>query len=120
MLYHLGRWIYLVDALDDLKEDARSGKYNPLIYRFGLREGMLDEDSRQRLVATLDHSVNLISSAFQLADYGPWTGVVGKRHLLWASLGGAPGSGRKWDAAMKRGAALSDKPRCSAKRKDGT
>ena len=110
MLYHLGRWIYLVDALDDLKEDARSGKYNPLIYRFGLREGMLDEDSRQRLVATLDHSVNLISSAFQLADYGPWTGVL--ENVIYYGL---PSAGRlvlegKWDAAMKRGALFQTNP----------
>lgn len=37
MLYHLGRWIYLIDAADDLKKDARSGNYNPVALRFGLR-----------------------------------------------------------------------------------
>mgnify|MGYP005806516917 CR=1 FL=1 len=103
MLYHLGRWIYLVDALDDLQEDAQSGKYNPLIYRFGLQNGMLDEESRQRIVATLDHSVNFISSAFVLADYGPWTGVL--ENVIYYGL---PGVGRlvlegKWDAAVKNG-----------------
>ena len=39
MLYHLGRWIYLVDALDDLKEDSRSGSYNPLLQRYGTGSG---------------------------------------------------------------------------------
>lgn len=28
--YHLGRWIYLVDALDDYTKDRKSGAYNPI------------------------------------------------------------------------------------------
>ncbi|WP_040212228.1 DUF5685 family protein [Clostridium polynesiense] len=28
--YNLGKWIYLMDALDDLKEDMRKNKFNPL------------------------------------------------------------------------------------------
>jgi hypothetical protein len=32
--YHLGKWIYLMDAWDDLKENLISGAYNPLIYRY--------------------------------------------------------------------------------------
>lgn len=99
MLYHLGRWIYLIDALDDLKEDAQKGKYNPLIYRFSLQNGVLDEDSRQRLIATMDHSVNMIASAFVLADYGVWTSLL--ENIIYFGL---PGAGRlvlegKWDAA---------------------
>ena len=27
--YHIGRWIYLIDAIDDHKEDKKSGKFNP-------------------------------------------------------------------------------------------
>ena len=29
--YCLGRWIYLMDAADDLEKDAQSGNYNPLL-----------------------------------------------------------------------------------------
>lgn len=32
--YQLGRWIYLIDAADDLKDDIASGGYNPLKERF--------------------------------------------------------------------------------------
>ncbi len=28
---HLGRWIYLIDALDDIEDDKKSGSYNPLL-----------------------------------------------------------------------------------------
>ena len=30
----MGRWIYLVDAWDDLEEDGRTGSYNPIAARF--------------------------------------------------------------------------------------
>ena len=32
--YCLGRWVYLIDALDDLEKDAQSGNYNPFLLRF--------------------------------------------------------------------------------------
>ena len=35
LLYHLGRWIYLIDAQDDLEEDRASGNYNAVAARFG-------------------------------------------------------------------------------------
>lgn len=31
--YELGRWIYLIDAFDDLEEDLTSGSYNPHCYQ---------------------------------------------------------------------------------------
>lgn len=35
--YHMGKWIYLIDAMDDIEENVESGAYNPLIYRFDFR-----------------------------------------------------------------------------------
>ena len=32
--YGLGKWIYLVDALDDLKEDMEKNKFNPINYLY--------------------------------------------------------------------------------------
>lgn len=32
--YNLGKWIYLIDALDDLEEDIKKNKFNPLIVLF--------------------------------------------------------------------------------------
>ena len=76
MLYHLGRWIYLTDAADDLEKDRRSGNYNPLSLRFSLQEGKLTEESRQELAATMDRSVEQMAAAFELADFGQWTEIV--------------------------------------------
>ena len=76
LLYHLGRWVYLVDAADDLKKDAASGSYNPVALRYGLTEGAWTEESRRSFAATLDHSIHMMATAFELWDFGVWTPVL--------------------------------------------
>ena len=43
--YHLGKWIYLMDAIDDIEDNIESGAYNPLIYRFAYQHG--EENGKQ-------------------------------------------------------------------------
>ena len=76
MLYHLGRWIYLVDAADDLKDDFARGCYNPLIYRFGLTSGALTDEARESLVLSLDHSIRRMAAAYELWDFGVWSSII--------------------------------------------
>lgn len=73
LLYHVGRWIYLVDAWDDLQEDVSAGRYNPIHARFGGRE----EAEQEYLRTTLLHSRNLALSAFALLKRGCWDPVLG-------------------------------------------
>ena len=72
VLYHLGRWVYLVDAWDDLQEDQKAERYNPLAARF---DGKAAEE-RDYVETTMTHSVRIICSAFQLMEFGPWTPIV--------------------------------------------
>lgn len=72
LLYHVGRWVYLVDAWDDLKKDLACGQYNPIHYRFDGRE--LEEQAYLR--TTLQHSLNRALSAYALLELGGWSGVV--------------------------------------------
>ena len=76
LLYHLGRWIYLVDAADDLKKDAESGCYNPLLHRFSCESGVLCEEDKRRLALTMDHSVHLMEAAYELWDFGCWSEIL--------------------------------------------
>ncbi len=76
LLYHLGRWIYLVDAADDLAADFASGGYNPLIRRFSLKEGVLTEEARQALALSLDNSIRLMAAAYELWDFGVWSPII--------------------------------------------
>ena len=72
LLYHLGRWIYLMDAWDDLNEDKRHGRYNPLDVRF---QGRALEE-KEYLNTTAVHSVRLAGAAANLMDLGSWAPVV--------------------------------------------
>ena len=78
LLYHLGRWVYLIDAADDLKEDAQSGDYNPVALRFGLKDGEWTPEARREFAATLDHSIHMMTTAFELWDFGVWTEILEK------------------------------------------
>lgn len=84
IFYHLGRWVYLVDAADDLKKDAADGNYNPVALRYGLAEGVWTEESRRSFAATLDHSIHMMATAFELWDFGVWTPVL--QNTLYAGL----------------------------------
>ena len=84
MFYHLGRWIYLTDAADDLKKDWKSGSYNPLIPRFALKEGKLTQENQQELAATMDRSVEMMAAAFELLDFGDWAGII--RSVVYEGL----------------------------------
>ena len=78
LLYHLGRWIYLVDARDDFQEDKETGAYNPLLFRFG------PEGNDEVLAATLEHSLNMARSAFCVLDFGCRTPVI--ENILYLGL----------------------------------
>ena len=76
MLYHLGRWVYLVDAADDLKQDAEDGGYNPVALRFGLKNGQWTPESRDEFTQSLDHSIRMIATAYELWDFGCWKPIL--------------------------------------------
>lgn len=84
MLYHLGRWIYLVDAADDLEEDFASGSYNPLVCRFSLEKGELAGEARESLVVSLDQSIRLMAAAYELWDFGVWSPII--RSVVYEGL----------------------------------
>lgn len=84
LLYHLGRWIYLVDAADDLKQDLQDGAYNPLALRFDHMDGVLTEESRQMMGRTLDDSIRQMAAAFELTDFGEYTAVI--QNVVYESL----------------------------------
>ena len=65
MFYHLGRWIYLVDAVHDLKEDMEKGLYNPVAARFELENPDITS-IRPEIQLTLERSLIDIHGAFQL------------------------------------------------------
>lgn len=64
--YYLGRWVYLMDAADDLQADLRAGAFNPFLTKLGFwGKTSLTEEERSRA----DHFCNeaLNRTAAQMA-----------------------------------------------------
>ena len=72
LLYHLGRWIYLMDAWDDLDEDEKKGRYNPLDARFQGKARL----ERGYVETTVTHSARLVGAAANLIEFGCWRTIV--------------------------------------------
>ncbi len=77
-LYHLGRWIYLMDARDDLEQDRAQGSYNPICLRYG------QQPCDEPLALTMEHSLNLMRSACALLELGRQEALV--NNVLYLGL----------------------------------
>lgn len=47
---HVGKWIYLVDAYDDLDEDRKKGRFNPYLLLWGTDDGEEKKEDRRESV----------------------------------------------------------------------
>ncbi len=75
IFYHMGRWIYIIDAVNDIEEDIKHKGYNPVLTRYNVEQKLNDEQSGE-LKTTLAHSLNLIISAYGLLPKNPWTDII--------------------------------------------
>lgn len=58
--YHLGKWIYLIDAYDDIEENAIMGTYNPLISQWAYNhEAESAESFKARIKERVELNLNL-------------------------------------------------------------
>lgn len=58
--YLLGRWTYLIDALDDIKDDFKAKSYNPFLA--GMEVNMLDDESISHIIDVAKGSINMTAS----------------------------------------------------------
>lgn len=69
--YFVGKWVYLIDAYDDIEKDIKAENYNPLLLQFEYGdEPVADFKSRivERLEFNLTYSLNEIGNAYKLID----------------------------------------------------
>jgi hypothetical protein len=100
LLYHVGRFIYIIDAADDLAEDHKARRRNVVAARYGLTGGALTDAARDALESTLLHSCRLAAAAYELLDPGHFAPVLqnilylGMPHTCRAVLSGTWRSGK--------------------------
>ena len=80
--YNLGRWIYLLDAVYDLKKDIKNGSYNP----FDTGEGYdsIWESKISEIDEMLTFTLSEVSLAFDLLDIKRYRSVL--ENILYKGL----------------------------------
>ena len=70
MGYNLGKWIYLLDAYDDIEDNIKNGSYNPLIaqYKYNETEGLQSfvDRIKEKVEFVLVYSLSEAEKAFSL------------------------------------------------------
>lgn len=77
--HHVGRWIYLIDAIDDYEEDKEKGRYNPFDCLW--QGGEMTDTRRIDLTNALRVELVAVESALDLVDPGQTDG-----QNLWGTL----------------------------------
>jgi len=76
ILYQVGRWVYIVDAADDLEDDAKSGSYNCLALRYAAKDGVLTEEQKASLKDTLDLSASIAGDGAERLSLGKYSALI--------------------------------------------
>ena len=79
--YNIGRWIYVIDAYDDIEKDLKRGGYNPFISEL---EKTDKAEIAKRLSLTLTLNLNAAASAYELLRVYKNDGII--RHIIYTSL----------------------------------
>lgn len=77
--YYLGRWIYFIDAADDLEDDIKNGSFNPLIFRFHLKEkNTAEELEKAKAYANdvLNQTLSQMGAALNLLEMNAMEPIV--------------------------------------------
>ena len=64
--FHLGKWIYVIDACDDFESDVKSKSYNALVNIYGSE---LKSSDKENIKSAIYLELNSMSRAVELVDF---------------------------------------------------
>lgn len=77
--FYLGRWIYIIDAFDDLEKDIKQGAYNPIKLMWGaddLSAYEIKEKAKNEILYTLTLSLHETLLATELLDIKKYREII--------------------------------------------
>lgn len=66
--YCLGRWVYMIDAFDDLEKDRKSGNYNPFL--------LSGQDNYEKIKGDLLMTAGETAKAYELLNLKKFSGIT--------------------------------------------
>lgn len=83
--YHLGQYVYLMDALDDYEDDRKKGRYNPLALRYGEEtKAAMVAAHKEELQEEIEDILNEIKENYRNVAVFATEGIV--TNTLWMGL----------------------------------
>ena len=78
LCYNVGKWVYIIDALDDLKKDAKSKNYNVLFAWLGKTDDVESfvETNKEQLEFLFYSTLNKIAESFNDLELKSYTCVL--------------------------------------------
>lgn len=80
--YNIGRWIYVIDAYNDMEKDLKNGSYNPFLTE--ITDISDRKKTAKRLSTSLTLNLDSAASAYELLNVYKNDGII--RHILYTSL----------------------------------
>jgi len=77
--YYLGRWVYLIDAADDIEKDIKSKSFNPFISKFILDQSSTPEELdnvRNFANQVLNLTLSQLISALNIFDFQHFDSII--------------------------------------------
>lgn len=86
LFYNLGRWVYIIDAIDDLEKDFTNKTFNPLInyYKDYTDKQSFIEKHKEELTFLVNSAYNKIKYHYGFIKLNRYEGVV--TNILWYGL----------------------------------
>lgn len=84
MGYNLGRWIYIMDAYNDIEDDFKTKSYNPLLAGKDCSPDEIKAEKIHEIVLSLTFTLENIASAFELLNFKRNESLIGK--IIYTSL----------------------------------
>ncbi len=90
--YNLGRWIYILDAFNDLEEDIKNKTYNPVLLQYQYSKDESIEEFKKRIADSIEFSLTMsleaIAKSFEFLNIRKNQGIIenivymGTRHKM--------------------------------------
>jgi hypothetical protein len=77
--YNIGKWIYILDAYDDIEKDIKRGNYNSLLIQYNYQNEDIDEFKqkvKEKVEFNLTYTLSQIAKAYELLKMKMNSGIL--------------------------------------------
>lgn len=76
LCYNLGKWIYLIDGLDDVEKDLKKGNYNPFVSCYGVTSARQLSDRYDELKFLMYAVLNRVAMSYNDLNLGKYACIL--------------------------------------------